>query len=410
MKNSYLKLSCFCCLLCLLVFPKPASCQVSQPLSNARLLNAYRALKAWKQAILSDPMNFTSNWYGPNVCNYTGVYCASALDDPNITTVAGIDLNHGDIAGSLPEELGLLTDLALFHLNTNRFCGTLPQSFCNLHLLYELDLSNNLFTGCFPSVVLSLPSLTYLDLRFNEFEGSVPSALFDLKLDAIFINNNKFRSSIPKNFGNSPVSVIVLANNQLNGCFPSNLAKMEGTLDEINLMNTSLSGCLSQEIGNLTNLTVFEVSFNDLSGPLPEKMGGMKSLEQLDVAHNNLSGEIPASICSLPRLENFTYSYNYFCSEPQSCLKLLDKDDSLNCIPGRPLQRSPQECASFLAHPPSTEAPTPLLFPQSPLPLQSSLPRPALQPCPPPSPHPAFATTAMKSLLGVWDARHGLTK
>ncbi|KAF8401737.1 hypothetical protein HHK36_012683 [Tetracentron sinense] len=353
MRSPYLNIalwSFFC-----LFFSRPSH-QTSPPLPNPRLLNAYIALQAWKHEIQSDPKNFTSNWCGPNVCDFTGVYCAPAPDDPHIATVAGIDLNHADIAGSLPEELGLLTDLALFHINSNSFTGTIPGSFQNLHLLYELDVSNNRFTGQFPCVILCLPSLRYLDIRYNDFEGSVPDRLFDMKLDAIFLNNNRFRFTIPRNIDNSPVSVLVLANNDINCCLPSSLAKMGGTLNEIILMNTGLTGCLPPEIGLLKNLTVFDVSFNKLVGPLPETMGKMKSLEQLNVAHNKLSGYIPASICSLPNLDNFTYSYNYLCGEPPSCLELLGKDDRKNCIPGRPLQRSAEECASFLAHPVNCDA------------------------------------------------------
>ncbi|KAM1254008.1 hypothetical protein ACFX2J_041817 [Malus domestica] len=90
---------------------------------NDQLRNAYIALQALKQAILSNSLNITGNWVGYNVCKYTAVFCTKALDNSTIRTVAGIDLNHGDIAGYLPEELGLLTDLALFHINSNRFCG-----------------------------------------------------------------------------------------------------------------------------------------------------------------------------------------------------------------------------------------------------------------------------------------------
>ncbi|ONI06367.1 hypothetical protein PRUPE_5G056300 [Prunus persica] len=36
---------------------------------NQRIRNAYMALQAWKQAILSDPLNLTGNWVGSNVCN-----------------------------------------------------------------------------------------------------------------------------------------------------------------------------------------------------------------------------------------------------------------------------------------------------------------------------------------------------
>ncbi|EOY05763.1 Leucine-rich repeat (LRR) family protein, putative [Theobroma cacao] len=356
-KIPYLRSSLGVILTIILLFSKPShgliDTDINPPLiPNPRLLKAYTALQAWKHAMTSDPNRFTSNWYGPKVCNYTGVYCAPAPDDPYITTVAGIDLNHANIAGTLPEDLGLLTDLALFHINSNRFCGQVPESFRNLNFLHELDISNNRFSGRFPYVVLYLPSLKFLDIRYNQFSGTIPSQLFDLKLDALFVNNNKFQSSLPKNFGNSPVSVIVMANSGLTGCFPSSsLAQMAGTLQEIILMNNGFTGCLKPEIGNLKGVTVFDVSSNKLVGPLPDAIGQMKSLEQLNVANNKLSGYIPESICSLPKLENFTYSNNFFASEPPKCLKLPDKDDRKNCIPYRPLQRSPMECKSFYAHP-----------------------------------------------------------
>ncbi|KAG0454787.1 hypothetical protein HPP92_023737 [Vanilla planifolia] len=206
-----------------------------------------RGEKAWKKAIVSDPLNVTGSWVGSNVCNYKGVYCAPLPSNKSLIVVAGIDLNHDDIAGFLPEELGLLTDLALFHVNSNRFCGTIPHRFDRLRLLFELDLSNNRFAGKFPDVVLRLPSLRFLDLRFNEFEGTVPSELFDKNLDAIFINSNRFRFNIPNNIGNSPVSVIVLANNQFGGCLPASIGNMSKTLNEIILMNNGLKSCVPKE-------------------------------------------------------------------------------------------------------------------------------------------------------------------
>ncbi|KAL5785611.1 hypothetical protein ACOSQ2_008003 [Xanthoceras sorbifolium] len=331
--------------------PPPPTPPPPTPVQNPRLSKAYIALTAWKKAITSDPQNFTANWYGPDVCSYNGVYCTSAPDDSYTTTVAGVDLNNADIAGTLPTELGLLTDLALFHINTNRFCGPIPDSFRDLKLLYEFDISNNQFTGKFPPVLLCLPSLKFLDIRYNGFDGGIPPELFDIKLDALFINNNKFRSSLPKNIGNSTVSVLVLANNDFNGCVPSSLTTMAGTLNELILTNAGLTGCLQPEIGLLNQLTVFDVSNNRLVGSLPESIAEMKNLEQLNVANNNLSGDIPNSICSLPRLENFTYSFNYFCKVPETCLNVPEKDDQKNCIPNRPLQRSPQDCNSLYSIP-----------------------------------------------------------
>lgn len=168
---------------------------------SERLKKAYIALQAWKKAIFSDPHNFTGNWNGPELCLYRGVFCAKALDEPNLDVVAGIDLNHGDIAGYLPVHLGLLSDIALFHVNTNRFCGIIPKSFRRLHMLHEFDVSNNRFVGPFPEPVLQMQSVKFIDLRYNNFEGEIPPMVFEKKLDALFINNNRFVGNIPQNLG-----------------------------------------------------------------------------------------------------------------------------------------------------------------------------------------------------------------
>ena len=143
--------------------PQPAGKQTAA--NNPRLQRAYVALQALKRAITEDPKNLTRGWCGPDVCAYFGVFCAPAPDDPHALTVAGLDLNHGDLAGTLPEELGLLSDLAVFHLNSNRFSGSLPESLRSLHLLHEIDVSNNQLSGPFPSQLLCLPNVQYVDIR-----------------------------------------------------------------------------------------------------------------------------------------------------------------------------------------------------------------------------------------------------
>jgi Leucine rich repeat/Leucine rich repeat N-terminal domain len=339
-------------LLCLLCLPFLSFSQNQTALNNPRLEKAYTALQALKHSITSDPKHFTANWCGPDVCSYKGVYCAPAPDEPCHQTVAGLDLNHASLAGTLPEELGLLSDLALFHLNSNKFNGCVPNSFSNFKLVHELDISNNKLSGPFPSQVLCLPNLKYLDIRYNKFKGQVPYEIFDRDFDAVFINNNKFKFTLPENIGNSKASVLVLANNKLKGCIPKSIMNMRHTLNELILLNANITSCIPPEIGNLDQLTVFDISFNNIEGTLPESIGNMKKLEQLDVAHNNLMGEIPESICELPNLKNFTFSYNYFCGEPGRCLDIKRIDDRENCIAGRPDQRPHDECMAFLHRPP----------------------------------------------------------
>ncbi|KAJ0972644.1 hypothetical protein J5N97_020603 [Dioscorea zingiberensis] len=322
---------------------------------NPRLRRAYIALQAWKQAIHSDPYNFTGNWVGYDVCSYNGVFCSPALDDPSLQVVSGVDLNGADIAGYIPAELGLLTDAALIHLNSNRFCGVIPQSFSRLSLLHELDLSNNRFVGKFPNVLISLPALHYLDLRFNEFEGALPWELFDKDLDALFLNDNRFDSS-----------------------------------------------CLPLEIGSLANVSVLDLGSNSFTGVLPRSFVGLKSVQQLGLAHNVLTGVMPEEICRLPQLTNLTFSDNYFKGEATVCLTLATEhdvvfDDKSNCLADRPSQRDSKTCAKVVNQPVDCGKSKCASSPNSPpTPEKHSPPRvkPSAQPppvhvnSPPPSPPP----------------------
>ncbi|KAI3804976.1 hypothetical protein L1987_26914 [Smallanthus sonchifolius] len=141
---------------------------------NPRLKNAYCALQEWKKVIYSDPENMIKNWEGIDVCSYNGVFCAKAPDDPNMMTVAGIDLNHGDIAGQLVPHLGLLTDLSIFHvldLSKNNFVGTIPEGFGNLKCVEMIDVRKNELIGTVVDDVCTLPNLLSFMFSDNYFNG-----------------------------------------------------------------------------------------------------------------------------------------------------------------------------------------------------------------------------------------------
>ncbi|KAL6226596.1 hypothetical protein ACLB2K_000558 [Fragaria x ananassa] len=262
--------------------------------SSSDLSKAYTALQAWKSAISDDPTKVLDTWVGPDVCSYKGVFCADSEDGQTI--VAGIDLNHANLKGTLVKELSFLTEMSLIHLNSNRFSGSIPDTFRDLNSLQELDLSNNQFSGPFPTTTLYIPNLIYLDLRFNSFTGSIPDELFNKNLDAIFLNNNQF----------------------------------EG-------------------VGLFSEIQVFDVSFNSLMGHLPDTISCLQEIEVLNLAHNKLSGVLPDLVCSLKSLVNLTVAYNFFSGFSQECAKLYYRnvgfDFSLNCIPGRNMQRPQPQCS-----------------------------------------------------------------
>ncbi|CAJ1951554.1 unnamed protein product [Sphenostylis stenocarpa] len=320
--------------------------------SVPKLEAAYTALQAWKSAITEDPLNILGSWIGPNVCSYKGVFCANPQDEMVASTfpvVAGIDLNHANLKGILVKELSLLSDLSLLHLNSNRFTGTVPDTFRDLVFLEELDLSNNQLSGPFPAATLYMPGLIYLDLRFNYFSGGLPEELFSKNLDAIFLNNNQFEGEIPQNLGSSPASVINLANNKLSGNIPASLGFMGSKIKEILFLNNQLTGCIPEGVGLFTEMQVLDVSFNSLMGHLPDTLSCLQDIEVLNLAHNKLSGELSDIVCSLRNLANLTVAYNFFSGFSQQCSRLFFRnvgfDFSLNCIPGRDMQRPQPECS-----------------------------------------------------------------
>ncbi|KAB1209251.1 Leucine-rich repeat extensin-like protein 4 [Morella rubra] len=328
--------------------PGPSGSVSSVP----KIKRAYAALQAWKSAIKDDPQGILNSWVGSDVCAYKGVFCADLQDEMGASlgpVVAGIDLNHANLQGTLVKELAFLTEMTLLHLNSNRFSGTIPDTFGDLSSLGELDLSNNQFSGPFPAVTLYIPNLVYLDIRFNKFSGPLPEDLFSRKLDAIFVNNNQFEGELPQNLGNSPASVINLANNKFSGNIPASFGFMGSRLKEILFLNNQLTGCIPEGVGLFTEMQVFDVSFNSLMGHLPDTISCLQGIEVLNLGHNELSGVVPDLVCSLSSLVNLTVSYNFFSGFGQDCsnrfFKNLGFDFSLNCIPGRNMQRPQPECS-----------------------------------------------------------------
>lgn len=234
------------------------------------------------------------------------------------------------------------------------------------------------------------------------------------------MNNNYFEDKIPDTVGNSLVSVVSFANNKLTGSIPSSIGNMAQSLNEVLFLNNALCGCLPEETGMLDQLTVLDVSFNLLGVQVPISLGCLGNIEQLILARNEFYGFIPDVICSIRSLQNLSVSYNYFTAEGRSCPSLPTRgvpfDDSQNCIPGRPLQRSQQDCAAFSAKPktctemtsphvqcgqlpPSISPPPPLIpsrYPSPPPPQPKSPPPPSPMRYPSPPPPPPLQVPAVR--------------
>ena len=102
-----------------------------------------------------------------------------------VTTDAGgrvtvLNIDDNGLSGSIPPELGNLSNLETLRLRLNELTGSIPAELGNLSNLVYLNLRLNELTGSIPAELGDLSNLVYLNLRSNELSGPIPAELGDL--------------------------------------------------------------------------------------------------------------------------------------------------------------------------------------------------------------------------------------
>ena len=221
-----------------------------------------------------------------------------------------LDLARKGLAGSIPAELGNLTNLNRLFLENNRLTGNIPTELSNITNLTWLDLKHNDLTGSIPAELANITNLRLIYLNNNRLTGSIPAELGNLNLNSLFLNNNDLTGSIPAELGNlSNLAHFDLSNNRFTGSIPAELGNLSN-LNRLPLNNNRLTGSIPAELGRLLNLTHFDLSNNDLTGSIPAELGhiigGVRNLytrlTHLFLNNNRLTGNIPAELNNLTNL------------------------------------------------------------------------------------------------------------
>ncbi|WP_425152687.1 Ig-like domain-containing protein [Candidatus Palauibacter sp.] len=145
--------------------------------------------------------------------------------------VLWLTLEDNGLDGSIPPEMGGLTDLNRLALDHNRLRGSIPRTLGELSLLSTLTLSENALTGPIPPQLGRLSSLRYLSLESNQLTGSVPpevGSLVNLRILKLS-GNPQLRGALPASLANLPHLEELLASNT-GLCAPSDpdfLARLE---------------------------------------------------------------------------------------------------------------------------------------------------------------------------------------
>ena len=91
-----------------------------------------------------------------------------------LSLMTGIDMSSNQLSGSIPSEIGELSQLRSLNLSNNFLTGSIPISFQNLKSVESLDLSHNKLSGKIPFELVQLTSLSAFSVAYNNLSGRIP--------------------------------------------------------------------------------------------------------------------------------------------------------------------------------------------------------------------------------------------
>ncbi|MEN8218853.1 MAG: Calx-beta domain-containing protein, partial [Pseudomonadota bacterium] len=146
------------------------------------------------------------------------------------------------LTGSIPTEMGNLSNLTRLDLGDNSLTGSIPTEMGNLTNLTELSLSDNSLTGSIPTEMGNLTNLTELSLSDNSLTGTIPTEMGNLtNLGSLYLGNNQLTGTIPTEIGNlSNLWTLDLGDNSLCGEIPVELKNLSISLSGYNSSSLKL--------------------------------------------------------------------------------------------------------------------------------------------------------------------------
>ncbi|TYJ17023.1 hypothetical protein E1A91_A09G022500v1 [Gossypium mustelinum] len=198
----------------------------------------------------------------------------------NLTNLVSLVLYGNQLNGSIPQEIGRLTNLTTLYLS-NLLHGSIPYEIGNMTNLIELQLDSNHISNSTPSSLLHLPNSLHLSMASNLSEGLIPHEI------EIYLNleNNNLSGRIPLRIGGLCLNQLDLSHNIISGDIPSQLNSQN-----IDLSHNLLQGVIPSQFGNLTHLSILDLSWNNLTGTILEFPFFVGNL---NLSFNSLRGQIP---------------------------------------------------------------------------------------------------------------------
>lgn len=231
----------------------------------------------------------------------------------NCSSLYRLTLQQNQLTGNISEDFGdVYPDLDIINLSNNNFHGEISPSWGMSKKLRSFMIGGNKISGTIPPEIGNLSQLSILDFSSNLLVGEIPKTFGKLTSPVkLYLNNNKLSGGIPPELSSlTHLESLDLSSNSLTESIPRSIGLNFLNLYNMNLSNNKLSHEIPFEFGKLGHLSTLDLSYNCLIGEIPTEFLGLQSLLTLNLSHNNLSGKIPSTFDQLPGLLYVDISYN----------------------------------------------------------------------------------------------------
>ncbi|XP_061956382.1 receptor-like protein 9DC3 [Populus nigra] len=228
-----------------------------------------------------------------------------------------LDLRYSNLTGSIPDDLGQLTELVSIDLSFNDYLSVEPSSFDriiqNLTKLRGLRLGYVNMPLVTPNSLANLSSsLSALSLWGCGLQGKFPSNIFLLpnlkSLDLTF--NGGLTGYFPSSNVSNALWLLGLSHTRISVCLENDFFTNLKLLQVLSLRNSNIIRSNLTLLGHLTQLTRLDLAGNNLGGQIPSSLKNLVQLHSLYLDSNNFLGRIPDFLGNLTRLENLGLSNN----------------------------------------------------------------------------------------------------
>ena len=205
--------------------------------------------------------------------------------------VTHLVLINNRLSGTIPTELGNLTNLVRVNLGWNNLSGGIPVELGTLPYLEMLKLHGNNLTGGIPSELGQVSGLKWLDLSSNALSGEIPATLGSLgALESLFLSYNRLTGQIPAELGNlSGVDYLRLSGNRLTGEIPTELAGLPA-LSWLYLDSNKLIGCTPVALRQLSRIETGLPFCSEATVSAPDRAGLVAADRAVLVAFYHATG------------------------------------------------------------------------------------------------------------------------